>query len=230
MKALSYIVISAMFLFWFAGSIGGMIYVSRQAELQWLIPVILGQFLLVFGIIGFIAILSSHAKGLWIDVIAMLAGAGAIILPLVYHYGSPETQAAIEANIPALAGAGALIAGLSGALGAYIGQRRSAKKYCTPAQGVCVEQLPRLGSGGAVLTCPVYEITVHGEAVRLQKNVFTNVGIPKIGESRTLYIDENDTEWYAEPIADKGERRIGYFISISFAAAGLVTLLMTSIK
>ncbi|MBR1431823.1 hypothetical protein [Ruminococcus sp.] len=63
--------------------------------------------------------------------------------------------------------------------------------------------------GGAVLHCPVYEITLNGETLRMEKEVYSNVGVPQIGESRTLYIDENDLDSYVEPIADKSARMIG---------------------
>ncbi len=227
MKTLLGIIISFVFLLWFIASLGGMIYVSRLAELRWLIPVILGQFFLVFGILGFIAMLSAKKKGLWIDAAAMFAGTAAISLALVYHYGSASAKAAVTAHIPTLAGAGFLIAGLCGTIGSYIGSKRSAEKYRTPTEGICVEYRTRMGSGGKPLRCPVYEITLNGERVRLEKGVYSNIRLPQIGESRTLYIDETDLESYAEPIADKSVRRFGYFLFLSFAAAGLLIIVMT---
>ena len=81
--------------------------------------------------------------------------------------------------------------------------------------------------GGAVLHCPVYEITLNGETLRMEKEVYSNVGVPQIGESRTLYIDENDLGSYIEPIADKSARMIGYFISIPLMIAGIITLVLS---
>jgi len=82
---------------------------------------------------------------------------------------SSSKPAAITAHIPTLAGAGLLIAGLCGTLAAYIGQKRAAEKYSTPVEGICIERKTRLGSGGAVLHCPVYEITLNGETLRMEK-------------------------------------------------------------
>lgn len=59
----------------------------------------------------------------------------------------------------------------------------------------------------------VYEITLNGETLRMEKEVYSNVGVPQIGESRTLYIDENDLGSYIEPIADKSARMIGYYFN-----------------
>lgn len=55
----------------------------------------------------------------------------------------------------------------------------------------------------------------------------SSMGVPQIGESRTLYIDENDLGSYIEPIANKSARMIGYFISISFMIAGIITLVLS---
>ena len=159
MKLALSLILSFVFLLWFVASVVGMVYVSRSAELSWLIPVILGQFFLVIGTAGLTVMLRAKKKDLWIDIVAILIGAIIVALPLIYHFGSEQTKTAITAHIPTLAGAGLLIAGLCGTLAAYIGQKRAAEKYSTPVEGICVERKTRLGSGGAVLHCPVYEIT-----------------------------------------------------------------------
>ena len=102
-------------------------------------------------------------------------------------------------------------------------------QHISDVEGICIERKTRLGSGGAVLHCPVYEITLNGETLRMEKEVYSNVGVPQIGESRTLYIDENDLGSYIEPIADKSARMIGYFISIPFMIAGIITLVLSLI-
>ena len=229
MKSALSLILSFVFLLWFIASVVGMIYVSRSSELSWLIPVILGQFFLVIGTAGFIAMCSAKKKGLWIDITAILAGAVIVVLPLIYHYGSEQTKAVITSNIPTLAGAGILTAGICGTLATFIGKKRSAKKYSTPAEGICIEHKTRLGSRGTVLYCPVYEITLNGEMYRMEKKVYSNTGVPQIGESRTLYIDEDDLESYVEPIADKSIRMIGYLVSVSFMAAGTIILVLSLI-
>lgn len=229
MKAFWGIIISVIFLPWFLASLIGLIYVSKHGDLQWLVPVILGQYLLVFGTAGAVVIVSSKRKGLWIDAAAISVGAAAVVLPLVYHYGGEQTRSVVMQLIPVLAGAVFLLTGACGALATFIAQKRSSEKYRTPAEGRCVELRTRMGSGGTLLKCPVYQISLNGETVRLCKDVFTNAGVPNVGESRTVYIDENDLESYAEPIADRHEHRIGYLISVPFMAAGLVTLVMTAV-
>ena len=227
MKLALSLILSFVFLLWFVASVVCTVYVSRSAELSWLVPVILGQFFLVIGTAGLIVMLRAKKKDLWIDIVAMLVGAIIVVLPLIYHFGSEQTKTAITAHIPTLAGAGLLIAGLCGTLAAYIGQKRAAEKYSKPVEGICIERKTRLGSGGAVLHCPVYEITLNGETLRMEKEVYSNVGVPQIGESRTLYIDKNDLGSYVEPIADKRVRMIGYFISVPFMIAGIITLVLS---
>ena len=227
MKLALSLILSFIFLLWFVASVVGMVYVSRSAELSWLSPVILGQVFLVIGTAGLIVMLRAKKKDLWIDIAAIVVGAIIVVLPLIYHYGSEQTKAAITAHIHTLAGAGLLIAGLCGTLAAFTGQKRAAEKYSTTVEGICIERKTRLGSGGTVLHCPVYEITLNGETLRMEKEVYSNVGVPQIGESRTLYISENDLDSYVEPIADKRVRMIGYFISVLFMIAGIITLVLS---
>ena len=227
MKLVLSLILSFVFLLWFVVAVVGMFYVSRTAELSWLSPVILGQVFLVIGTAGLIVMLRAKKKDLWIDIAAIVVGAIIVVLPLIYHFGSEQTKTAITAYIPTLAGAGLLIAGLCGTLAAYIGQKRATEKYSTPVEGICIERKSHLGSGGTVLHCPVYEITLNGETLRMEKEVYSNVGVPQIGESRTLYIDENDLGSYIEPIADKSARMIGYFISIPLMIAGIITLVLS---
>lgn len=229
MKLALSLILSFVFLLWFVASVVGMVYVSRSAELSWLVPVIFGLIFLVIGTAGLIAMLRAKKKDLWIDIVAMLVVAIIVVLPLIYHFGSEQTKTAITAHIPTLAGAGLLIGGLCGTLAAYIGQKRAAEKYSTPVEGICIERKSHLGSGGTVLHCHVYEITLNGETLRLEKEVYSNVGVPQIGESRTLCIDENNLESYVEPIADKSARMIGYFISVPFMIAGIITLVLSLI-
>ena len=61
----------------------------------------------------------------------------------------------------------------------------------------------------------------------MEKEVYSNVGVPQIGESRTLYINENDLGSYIEPIADNSARMIGYYISVPFLIAGIITLVLS---
>ncbi len=227
MKPALSLILSFLFLLWFIVSLAGMVYVSRSRELYWLIPVILGQFFLVFGTAGFIVMRSAGKKGLWIDVVVIIAGAVLVILPLIFHYGSEETRAFITGHIPELSGAGLLTAGLLSTLASYIGQKRDVRKYTRPVEGVCIERKTRIGSGGSLLYCPVYEISLKGQVHRMEKEVYFRTGLPKIGETRTLYIDDNDLESYREPVAQRRAGVITYGISLSFMAAGIIILVVT---
>lgn len=53
------------------------------------------------------------------------------------------------------------------------------------------------------------------------------VGMVYVSRSAELFIDENDLDSYAEPIADNSSRMIGYFISIPFMIAGIITLVLS---
>lgn len=111
MKLVLSLILSFIFLLWFISSVVGMFYVSRSAEYSWLLPMILGQVFLVIGTAGLIVMLRAKKKDLWIDIAAIVVGAIIVVLPLIYHYGSEQTKAAITAHIPTLAGVGLLPAG-----------------------------------------------------------------------------------------------------------------------
>ena len=98
MKLALSLIRSFIFLLWFVASVVGMVYVSRSAELSWLIHVILGQVFLVIGTAGLIVMLRAKKKGLWIDIVAILVGAIIVVLPLIYHFGSEQTKTAITAQ------------------------------------------------------------------------------------------------------------------------------------
>ena len=230
MKLLLSLILSFVFLMWFFASVIGMVYVSRSAELSWLIPVILGQVFLVIGTAGLIVMLRAKKKGLWIDIVAMLAGAVIVAFPLVYHYGSTQTRDTVSSLVPFLIGGGMLLIGGCGTAAEYLSLKRSALKYATPIEGECVEHRTRPGSGGAVLVSPVYEVILDGERLRLDKQSFSNAATPQIGEKRTLYIDEHDLSSYYEPIRDKRSGVIVYVITVCFMAAGVLTLIMSAVK
>ncbi len=228
MRSLLNLFISLVFLIWFIASIVSMIYVSRVSSLVWLIPVILGQFFMVFGILGAIAFGRSMGKGLWLDIFVILVGAAVLAFGLLRHYGDDDTRAFLSSHIPAFAGAGLFLAGIMGTLSEYISSKRSKLKYSYPIVGECVKLNTRVGSGGNVLKSPVYEICLDGQTIRLSMESYSNVGIPQIGEKRTLYIDKSDLDGYYEPIADKKCSLIVYFIFAPMALAGLVTAVISA--
>ena len=88
MKRLISIFLSLIFLIWFAGSVVIMIRSAKTRGDMWLVPVVLGQFFFVFGILGLTAILRSDDKhGVWLPAIFIAAGAITAGGGVLYHYG-----------------------------------------------------------------------------------------------------------------------------------------------
>ena len=227
MKANIGIAVSFVFLIWFTASIIGMVYVSRRPELVWLVPVFIGQYFAVFGLIGAVSMYAAKRKKLiWLGLLFILIGAALIALPLVYHYGSKQTQYFINDHMLSIIGTGILAAGLFIDLANFISYSLSDSANTTPVQGVCVELQKGTSNNGKPLYSPVYEVWLNGESVRLNKKVYSNVGLPEVGETRLLYIREDDPQDYSEPIADKFLKLIMYCISLPFIAAGGIMLIV----
>lgn len=221
MRSVSGIIISAVFLLWFIASICGMIYVSRIPELHWLAPVILGQFFMAFGIIGFITMFSNSKRNIWIAVAAFIVGTALLILPLMHHYGNSKIRAFIDSHILTFVGTGFAVIGLCGLVGSCFGKKIADSKFTKEVQGVCVQLKSMHDSSGTTTYSPVYEVWNGGEMVKLCKDVYSNIAVPEIGETRTLYIDETDLSSFADPISDRAVRKIMYLVFVPFIALGI---------
>lgn len=221
------IFLSFIVMVWFIASIIMIIFMSRTPGMKWLALVIFGQLFLVFGIIGFITMFSNHKKELWIDIIAMFSGVLTIVLPLIYHYGNEQAKAAVMHLIPKLTGAAFLLTGLCISVTRFLMQRYYAKKYSTPIEGVCVDHDTHISTNQTAIFSPVYEITLNGETLRLQNGEYSALGIPAIGERRTIYIDEKDLSSYREPVFSRYSGIIVYFIAVPMVIAGVIILILT---
>ena len=228
MKSASNLLLSLVFLVWFLGSMIGLVVSAKDPAKQWLIPVIFGQYMLVFGLVGLIASLSEKKKrGWWLGAVCLLVGLTTAILGLAHHYGSPSTREAIISAIPALVGAVFLIGGGCGLWSETLYKKRLERIYTIPVTGTCVEHKVHRSSNGSRLICPVYEAYLNGETVRFCKESYSNVGYPAVGEQRTLYTDGEDLEFYLEPEGDGRQAIISIVIFGGLMAAGAVTLVFS---
>ena len=224
------ILLSFFVVVWFTGSVIAMITFSHREGSSWLVPVLLGQFFAMFGIIGTAASAASKKiKGIWLPLLFTAVGASLVTLSLIYHFGSKKTQKEVIRLIPVLAGICLFLGGTCSAAASYISGKRTKEKYTTPVEGTCTDLLSKTGSNGSTISSPVYEIFINGETVTLEKGVYSNMGVPTVGEIRTLYIDPGDLESYFEPIADKRSAVFVYTLSAFFIIGGAALAVVASL-
>ena len=219
--------LSLLFLVWFIASIGLMIYFARSSEMKWLVTVMLGQYLFVFGLLGAVPALRSGGSGWWLGFVSVVTGAAVCAVSVIYHYS--DDKELILSFIPTGAGAVMLLAGCTG----LAAQRHSARRRrltCTiPVYAVCVRHNSHYGSGGKQLYSPVYQATVGGVLKELESDTYSNAGVPQIGETRTVYLNDSGDDWY-DPEFDKKTGMILSVILACFAVGGLVTVIVSIVN
>ena len=109
--------------------------------------------------------------------------------------------------------------GFFGLLAMFLFTRRACKMYTTPVEAVCIDERG-----------PVFQITLYGESYTLTREMNPRFYHPKCGETRTLYIDENDLSGFYDPKADRYTRiYLRVFLSVVFTVFLLIGVLITVI-
>lgn len=80
------LIISLLFLFWFAATVVLMIRFSSDSGTLWLVPVLLGQLFAVFGIIAVASFVSSKKRGAWFGAIFIVVGIATAGIALLKHF------------------------------------------------------------------------------------------------------------------------------------------------
>ena len=224
MKQIFGIVISFIFLVWFFTSVLFMVRAAKSVYDGWQVPVLLGQLLLVFGIMGLTAALRASKKAWWVPVIVMAAGAGTMAFGLIYHFADEGGKERIMSFIPALAGILMTVTGALMLISVQLRRQRYEKSYQKAVEGTCIAYKTRTGSGGTQLRSPVYQAYFNGETRTFENDVYSNIAVPEIGEVRTLYTDGTD-EFY-EPISYNAQGRVILFIGLPFIVFGAVAVVL----
>ena len=227
MKELIKFIIAFVFLIWFIASLVFMVVSAKTEGRGWLVPVVLGQFLFVFGLLALINAASERSKHIWSGALAMLAGASSAAFGAVYHFGSGDTKQTVTALIPVIFGMAMVTAGLCGMIITLRTRQKGLANYKRHIEGRCIELKKRQGKGHKLYS-PVYEIELDGQTVRLENEVYSSMDIPKVGEVRELYISEAELPGYTEPRFDSRIRTLSLVISAAFIIGGAI-LTMVSI-
>ena len=229
MKELLKVIISFVFLIWFIASIGFMIYSAKSGGKGWLVPVLLGQFLFVFGALAFFITLSERKKGGWAGALGMFTGAAAAVTGAVYHIGSDSVKDTLMSLIPVFLGIAMTVGGLCGMLVTLRTHAKGLARYTKRIEGRCIELKTTRGKS-TTLYSPVYEITLDGKPLRLENDVYSAMEIPKVGEVRELFIDENDLTGYTEPRVDGKIRAFMLFITGAFFIGGIIVVAASIVR
>lgn len=189
------IVVSVVFLTWFVVSLGGIIYFSRSGGQKILSLAILGQYLLVFGLVAIISGIKNK-QFQPITVVFPVVGIGMILGAFIAQFGSESVVAFAEANLPYLFLFILLCIGIALLVAAF-GRARKKHGRCTYAiSGTCVEVDVRWENRRRCY-CPTYEVYFQEEMIRLCNHEYTNRNPIKVGDRRELFLNpKKPTEFY----------------------------------
>lgn len=189
------IIISIIFVIWFIASIAVMIFFGKTGR-GGLVPAVLGQYLLVFGVAGIISGIKNKKANPIIFVFPVV-GLICIIATIINYFGSEAVISFIDKNMPSILMTLFLIVGILlviVAVSKYFGR----KKRCSYAvTAKCVELRERAGEG-QMLACPVYEICYNGETIRLCDDVYSNNLDVRVGDEKEIMINpDKPTEYFS---------------------------------
>ncbi len=190
---ISSIIISVIFVIWFTGSIALMIFFAKT-ERAGLVPAVLGQYFLVFGLIIVIGTIKNKEFNP-ITLIFPSAGALCIIVTLINYFGSENIMTFIDENMPCILMALFLVVGIvlvAVALSRYFGRKKRCS-YSVTAK--CIELRER-ADNGQMMACPVYEIWYNGEVIKLCDDVYSNNIDVKVGDEKEIMINPDKPKEY----------------------------------
>lgn len=189
------IIISIIFVIWFIASIGVMIFFGKTGR-GGLVPAVLGQYFLVFGIAGIISGIKNK-KVNPITFVFPVVGLICIIATLINYFGSENIMTFIDENIPYILMALFLVVGIvlvAVALSRYFGR----KKRCSYSVTAKCTELRERADNGQMMACPVYEIWYNGEVIKLCDDVYSNNIDVKVGDEKEIMINpDKPTEYFS---------------------------------
>ena len=217
------ILLSIFFLFWFVLSIVAMIYFAKTGRVPVSIMV-LGQFLLCFGIVFIIAGIKDKTFNP-ITLIFPVAGIGCIVGGAIYQFGAETVIAKAEKMLPYLFAAIFLIAGIIIVTGRFIRLRKK-KRLCTvPVTATCVDIAYHFRRGHRSM-CPTYEIFFLDETIRICNNTYTSMNDLTVGEKRVVNVDPSDPHNFYEAKEEEISGVISNIIGIGFILSGILIFIM----
>lgn len=217
------IILSIVFVAWFLGSIGGMIYFS-QKNMGAMIVILFGQLFFIFGLIAVISgIVSKNFQP--ITIIFPLVGIGCLVGGGIFQFGSEVIVKYLEDALPYIFLCLFMIVGASVVLGAYFTSKRKHEicTYCVMAN--CVEVKSHYHKGSRTY-CPIYEIYFRDEMIQLCNNTYTNINRVEVGETREVYVNPDNPKEFFEPKEEKSTKIFMYVLGSAFVAISAFALVM----
>lgn len=220
------IIISVIFVIWFIASIAVMIFFGKTGRAG-LVPAVLGQYFLVFGIAGIISGIKNK-KVNPITFVFPVVGLICIIATIIKYFGSEAVMSFVEKNMPYILMSLFLIVGIIlviVAVSKYFGRKKRCS-YMVTAK--CVE-LRETANDGHMLACPVYEIYYEGRIIKLCDDVYSNNLDVKVGDEKEIMINpDKPTEYFAPEEMAASSIIIGG-IGIAIVLVMIFALVMTDI-
>ena len=220
------IIISVIFVIWFIASIGIMIFCGKTGR-GGLVPAVLGQYFLVFGIAGIISGIKNK-KVNPITFVFPVVGLICIIATLILYFGAENTISFLDKNMPYILMSLFLVVGIVlviVAVSKYFGRKKRCS-YIVTAK--CVE-LRETVNDGHMLACPVYEIYYDGQTIKLCDDVYSNNLDVRVGDEKEIMINpDKPTEYFAPEEMAASSIIIGG-IGIAIVLVMIFALVMTSV-
>ena len=205
-------------IYFFATFAGIIIFAKKNVAIMLLL---LGQMFLVLGIIVFIHD-NNKRKNLKLLIVPLI-GACIMIAGIFILLGN---QATVENLTPLLLLIVFFFAGLSVIVSSAIKEQK-AKTSCTIKLEAVVADLKRSTTQSNSYS-PVYEYKFQERIYQQYTDVYANVGVPKIGNKKTIYINPNDpTKIYAKNYAETILIIIVSLLFMLISLIGLISIIPT---
>ena len=140
---------------------------------------------------------------------------------LILRFGSTDFHNAIASHGALLVGILLIVIGVGIYAGVIYG-KVTAAKYCTyPVMAKVVDLRVSFDSDGDRTYMPIYEFQFKGETRQIHNNTYSNIGVPKLGEVREIFIDPENLDEYYEKKQQKGHSIFLYVVGAIFIAIGV---------
>lgn len=199
--------LGTIFLIWFIGSLGAIIYFSEKGDsIEWIL-ILFGQYFLVFGIIG---IGNNLSKQLFPFLLLIFPLAGiALISSGVYMLIGNERQIDNLVNViaPFLLASAFPIVGILFLAMSLQSYYKTRKYYTLELDAQCKEIVTLPGVDESDTYMPIYEVSYCGKTYTLQNDAYTNIERWVVGESYKIKVNPNDIHEFV----DDNEKTINKF-------------------
>ncbi len=181
-----------LFLAIFIGSIIAVIAFSKTEPLY-----SVTAFGVCFTSAGVMMLVQNKKKQLFGSVLFLLIGLGMVIVPLIFKYQQTHPAAAPligEEIVPILMLGLFVLIGGGMAIGSICSFFSKKGRCSEPVQVTCIALNKRRSSKGNTLYAPVWEYYYNGQVYRKADSTASNVGYPRIGDTRNYMVNPNDPE------------------------------------